>query len=484
MAQTNPIPVLLIESDAKDAAGIPKILQECPDPVFTVSAVSGLDGAEKTLAAFRPEVILLSLTGSSEKNILSIRTLHDMAPRVPVIALADTKDEEAALKAVREGAQDYLIKNEINPRMLSRVIRYAISRKLSEEKIRNAFGQIETLLAALPSILIGVGPGGKVTHWNTVAETVFGLRAEEIVKKLLKDSGLRWDLKKIEKAIDESMKSRTNARLDDVVFIKQGKERIIGFNMIPILGSGPEDSYVLLFGADITERKNLENMKDEFVSTVSHELRTPLSMIREGVALVLDGILGQVTSEQKQFLSLSLENLDRLTRIINDLLDMSKIEASKMKIRREKINLNELAKKMEESFAPSIRGKDVQLRCKLPPQPVEIEADPDKLTQVFTNLLQNAVKFTEKGSIEISVAGRADEIECRISDTGCGIAQEDLPKVFSKFQQFGRTHGAGAKGTGLGLSICKGLVELHGGKIWVESTLGKGTQFIFTLPKH
>ncbi|MDD5691279.1 MAG: ATP-binding protein, partial [Candidatus Omnitrophica bacterium] len=136
------------------------------------------------------------------------------------------------------------------------------------------------------------------------------------------------------------------------------------------------------------------------------------------------------------------------------------------------------------SFENLAKEKHLEIRADLPKgQSLNLYVDEDRVMQVFTNLIGNSLKFTEKGHINISLVQREDEMEFTVSDTGIGIAAEDLPKIFTKFLQFGRTPGAGEKGTGLGLSIAKGLVELHGGRIWVESEVGKGSKFIFTLPK-
>ncbi|HAJ57474.1 MAG TPA: hypothetical protein DCL35_06865 [Candidatus Omnitrophica bacterium] len=236
---------------------------------------------------------------------------------------------------------------------------------------------------------------------------------------------------------------------------------------------------------DVTERKRLEQVKSEFINTVSHELRTPLTTIREVVSQFMDGVLGEITAEQKDFLSITIEDIDRLTRIINSLLDISKIEAKKVDLRREQVDMAALAKGVAVSFLPRFKDRGLEIRTSFSSEKIEVYVDRDKVIQVFTNLVGNALKFTEKGSVEIRVEDRQDEgVECRVVDTGRGIAEEDIPKVFSKFQQFGRIEGPGEKGTGLGLSIAQGLVELHGGNIRIESRFGEGTEFIFTLPKY
>ncbi len=229
--------------------------------------------------------------------------------------------------------------------------------------------------------------------------------------------------------------------------------------------------------------KELNMLKDEFVSTVSHELRTPLTVIQEGIAQTLEGILGEITERQRQCLSLVFVNTDRLTGIISNLLDIAKIEAGKLKLERELIDLVSLTKGVTATFIGLAQKKGVGIKMSFNSDTIEALIDKDKIIRIFHNLIGNAIKFTEKGFVEINILQKEDEVECSIVDTGRGIAGEDLSKVFGKFQQFGRTVGPGEKGTGLGLAIVKGLIGLHRGRIWVESELQKGSKFTFTLPR-
>ncbi len=230
--------------------------------------------------------------------------------------------------------------------------------------------------------------------------------------------------------------------------------------------------------------EKLDQLKSDFISAVSHELRTPLSIVKEGISLVLEGIPGDINEKQKKLLTVAKGNIDRLARIINELLDISKIEAGKTELKKGSVNLKSLIKQVVLSFEPKAEAKGIELKTNFPEKEMNVYADADKIIQVFTNLLANALKFTEKGYIEISAAEKKNEVECTITDTGIGMSKSDLPKVFDKFQQFGRATGGGEKGTGLGLSIARGIIELHNGNIWVESKLGKGTKFTFTLPMY
>jgi len=235
---------------------------------------------------------------------------------------------------------------------------------------------------------------------------------------------------------------------------------------------------------DITEQKKAEKLKDEFVSTVSHELRTPLSITKEGVSLVLDEIPGKINDKQKNVLKMSRDNMDRLARIIDDLLDVSKIEAGKIELKKAAIDMHKTIKDVYDNWKLESNKKHQKLECILPEPPVSVNADSDRMIEVLDNLISNAIKYTpDKGKIKIELKDNKEKVEISISDTGTGISDEDLPKVFDKFQQFGRTAGPGAKGTGLGLAIAKNLVEMHNGKLAVESMLKKGTKFIISLPK-
>lgn len=235
---------------------------------------------------------------------------------------------------------------------------------------------------------------------------------------------------------------------------------------------------------DITEYKRLVNLRDDFVNTVSHELRTPMAIIHEGVAQVIEGIHGPVNEEQSRFLSTTLRSIDRLGRIINDLLDISRLESGRMTAKKEPIDFGQLAREVAAVFRPRIEKKNLEFVLRLPEGPVNLCADRDEMTEVLTNLLGNALKFTEQGRIELSVSETPETVECSVADTGRGIAQKDLSRLFEKFTQFGRVAGAGEKGTGLGLAIVKALVELHDGTIRVESAENAGSKFIFTLPKN
>lgn len=233
-----------------------------------------------------------------------------------------------------------------------------------------------------------------------------------------------------------------------------------------------------------TRVKALSQTGLEYVSMVSHELRAPLAITREGVSLVLDSILGKISDKQAEVLRIAKRNIDRLDHIIMNMLDITKLEAGRMVLTKEPVNLVEVARHIAQSFAERVREKNLALRVTATTDELRVMADKHRMIEVLAHLVGNAVKFTKEGTIEIGLRENASgEVECTIADTGIGISKEDWPKIFRKFQQFGWAPGGGEKGLGLGLAIAKGIIDLHRGKIGVESEVGRGTRFIFTLPR-
>lgn len=230
--------------------------------------------------------------------------------------------------------------------------------------------------------------------------------------------------------------------------------------------------------------QELDKLKSDFISTVSHELRTPLTITKEGISLVLDEIPGKVNDKQAKVLTTARDSIDRLARIINNLLDISKIEFGRTELRKELVDITSLIGQIVSSFEIKAQKKGLELKVAFKEERIDVYVDVDRIIQVFTNLIGNAIKFTKRGYIEVSAQEKEQEVECYVADTGIGISKEDMSDVFNKFQQFGRISGPGEKGTGLGLAISKEIIELHKGRIWVESESEKGAKFIFTLPKY
>jgi signal transduction histidine kinase len=240
---------------------------------------------------------------------------------------------------------------------------------------------------------------------------------------------------------------------------------------------------------DITERKEAEkklkeamDLKSQFISTVSHELRTPLTIIKEDIAIIMDGAAGRVKPKQREMLEMAQRNIDRLARLINDVLDFQKLQSGKAKFNMQENNINSIIEQVYNTMAGAVKKKGVDLCLALDNTIPKTLFDSDKMIQVLTNLVSNAMKFTEKGHITVASKKIENAVRVSVSDTGCGIKQEDLSKLFCQFQQLSAGKNRKTGGTGLGLAISKDIIEKHGGRCWVESEFGRGTAFHFLLP--
>lgn len=230
--------------------------------------------------------------------------------------------------------------------------------------------------------------------------------------------------------------------------------------------------------------EELNKLESEFLSVVSHELRTPLAIIKDVIMLLIDEIAGPVAHKQKELLMKAKNNIARLNHIIEELLDISRIESGKIKMHYSLINLNDLLMDSSAFFKKLAEEKGIDLEYNLPRPQINIFIDAGRINQVSTNLINNAIKFTEQnGKIKVEVKILETKVRVGVIDTGMGIAKQDLPKIFHKFVQLTNESQAERKGVGLGLSIAKELVEKDGGEIWVESELGVGSKFYFTLPR-
>ncbi|MDP8229659.1 MAG: GAF domain-containing sensor histidine kinase [Candidatus Gorgyraea atricola] len=232
------------------------------------------------------------------------------------------------------------------------------------------------------------------------------------------------------------------------------------------------------------EIKRLSQLKLDFVATVSHELRSPLTSVKEAMNILLDGLTGEVDPNQKKFLTISKSNIDRVLRLIEELLDLSRLEAGKVDTERSFQDICVVAKEAYETMKIDADKRDVRLKLDLSHKKLEMWFDRDQIERVFTNLIGNAIKFTQNnGIVNIELEDLGKFVEVSVTDNGPGIAENDLNKVFNKFYTVSKAKSSGMKSTGLGLPITKEIVEAHRGRIWVNSRVGRGSKFSFTLPK-
>ena len=462
------IAVLLVEDNAGDARLIEEALRSVEGPPFSVEWVQRLSEGIERLDQHRVDVVLLDLSLPDSQGLDTIITMHTHAPRVPILVLTGQEDEALAVEAVQEGAQDYLGKRHIqgDNAFLVRAIRYAIERKRVEETLT----RLASFAERNPDPVIETDSVGAVTYLNPAAKSKFpDMKVDDTRHPVL--SGLQ--------AIMSAMRQKQQpSSVREIIIGPRVFEQHISYV--------PESNVLRSYLLDITERKQVEHLKDEFLSIVSHELRTPLATIKEFIAIIADQLAGPITEDQQKYLAIIKSNIDRLARMINDVLDMAKIESGRVVISKEVIGTGPILDHVVQSLKPVADNKRIELVVDAPKGPPDVFADADKITQVLINLVNNAIKFTPgPGRVTLSVDETESEIVFQVTDTGIGIEPKDLPKLFEKFQQFGRrSRESMSPGTGLGLAISKRFVELHGGRIWAESRPERGSTFSFTLPRY
>jgi len=352
------------------------------------------------------------------------------------------------------------------------------NRRINSEKQR-----IDNIVRNMAEGMVVVDAEGRIILVNPAAESLLGITKADIgkpIKEVVKDEHLLTLTKKI--AADKDSVVEQDIEL---LSADESTKKVLRTSSAVVEDPNGNTVGMVTMLNDITKQKEVEALKGQFMASVSHELRTPLVAIEKSIALILSKATGEISDTQNQFLSIADRNLKRLTLLINDLLDLSKLEAHKMMLSRQPTSVDKLIIDSLESLNNWAQSKSVTLQHAISADLPLVELDPNRIIQVLNNLIGNAIKYTpEKGTVTV-LAGRAEgvkAVQVTVQDTGVGIPQESLGKVFEKFYQVSNQHTSDVKGTGIGLAIVKEIVELHGGRVWAESEPGKGSRFIFTVP--
>lgn len=397
----------------------------------------------------------------------------DMAPAAPPSA-----EPQVRMPSPEELKELYAMRDRFQAELDQKVHEATRHYEVENKRLTFEKGTMDSIMRNVGEGVVVIGNDGNIMMANPAAEKLLSRQGRGIVGQMLKESlreehslvlsgGSPESIKEIEVAGKDEETRRVLRSSNAVVEDLDG--RTIG--MVSVL-------------SDITKMKEVEQLKSDFVANVSHELRSPLAAIQKNLGLILDQTAGVINADQKEFLSLAKDNVERLTRLINDLLDLSKIEAGKMELKKARTDLKALARNAVTAFAGWFREKGITARLDVPNTPLDLEVDADKITQVMNNLLSNALKFTPpKGEIRMALNAAVGPIEVSVTDTGIGIAPKDMQRIFNKFEQVSANHPVGANGTGLGLPLAKEIVEKHGGCMRVTSEIGKGSTFTFTLPR-
>jgi PAS domain S-box-containing protein len=327
-------------------------------------------------------------------------------------------------------------------------------------------------------VICTISPGGLISSVSPACERLWGYAPSDLTGKSLSYLTAGEDGPATIDAIARAVRSQEPLTFEGRLTHKDGSPRHILWSF----SWSPAEEMAIAIAHDISKRKELERLKQEFLSMVSHDMRTPLTGIAGTAELLVMGACGPLPEKAAHQLAVVQRNCQRLVSLINDLLDMDKLESGRMQLTIQPVAVRSLLEQVVQTLDASAGEKHLQLVVESGDD-LTMHGDPDRLTQVGVNLLSNAIKFSpEGGTVVISARSKAGAVEIRITDQGRGVPQEYQDGIFERYKQVTAGDGRRRAGTGLGLPICKSIVEQHGGTIGVESEPGKGSTFWFSIP--
>jgi PAS domain S-box-containing protein len=320
---------------------------------------------------------------------------------------------------------------------------------------------------------------GRFLQLNPAWTQVLGYSLDELEGRAFMDFVHPDDRARTEAELERQGGAEDASRFENRYIAKGGQVRWISWTA----AVDKENGLFYAVARDVTDRKALDQVKDEFISVVSHEIRTPLTSIRGSIGLLASHRLGDLTPQGQRLLDIAVANTDRLIRLINDVLDLERMQSGKAVLHKAWHRASALMEAALGTIGGVVAESEVSVGAA--GGDCEVYGDGDRLIQVLTNLLSNAVKFSPpKGRVTLAVEGSGKGIEFRVADEGRGIPPQMLEEIFEPFAQVDSSDSREKGGTGLGLAICRTIALQHGGRIWAESTLGQGTTMVLSLPPN
>lgn len=377
----------------------------------------------------------------------------------------------------------------------STIARDITMRKQIEGILRETERRWRSLLENVELVVVGLDVIGQVEYINPFFLKLTGYERQEIF-------GSNWfktcvptsQVEKVEKVFQTLLATDEPSHYNHSILTKSGEARIISWNHTVLRNTDGKAIGTMSIGEDVTERYLLEKMKDEFVSVVSHELRTPLTAIHGALSLLNGGYIDPLSERGNQAIKIAADSAERLVRLVNDILELERLQSGKIKLEKTSINIRDLLLHAQAEF--EVTATKANITIETIATDMNISADRDRLLQVLTNLLSNAIKFSPPDTKIVLTAhphqyrtkySLMPEVDCpyvlfTVKDYGRGIPPGKIEKIFERFQQVDSSDSRQKGGTGLGLAICRNIVEQHGGRIWVKSILERGSKFYFTIP--
>ncbi len=485
--------ILVVDDEQIMREGCTRILSK--EKWEVVTAENGETGLKAVKKGDGFDVVLLDLMMPGISGMDVLEAVQRVDANLLVIVITGYATVELAVEAMKKGAYDFVPKP-FTPDQLRIVVKRALDKRALQKEMEilksereKSLRDIATEKSRIVTIINCMGDGvlvcdrdSCVVLTNPAAGRMLGIQESSLIGKSLSECSIDGTLTE---TIMESL------RMPDSPFPMVSREicpsdpasAFLRAHTAPVKNDLGETLGAVTVLQDITGLKELDRMKSDFVAMVSHELRSPVASIQQQLSVILEGLSGDLTQRQMKMLGRAKERAGGLLDLINDLLDLSKIEAGMVVQYKEPLRLEELLKGVHKSMLPEAEAKGLKVKLQAKRPIPAVDGDRNNLEGVFTNLVNNAIKYTpEGGEVTIRAKGAGKNVRVEVSDTGIGISKADLPRIFDRFYRVKSEKTRQIVGTGLGLSIVKHIVEAHLGTISVESEEGGGSTFTVVLP--
>lgn len=412
--------------------------------------------------------VLVAVLLAVRMNRSAVEPLSLLAERAETIASGDF--------AVRETARQDEI-GALGAALEEMAGRLDEARAQNRLRVRRLEQMSDAALEHLYDPVLVVDGKGRLVHLNRAADTLFGALPEGTKVPVADHIADR----RLSRALEQAIASRSIEAGDDERALIALDGRTFRLRATPMEGESGQVLGSVAVLEDVTQMREVDRVKNEFIGVASHELRTPVASLLLGAQMLREGALGELNDTQKQVVDMQLDDLDRLQKLMQDLLDVTKLEAGSVRTNRTSVDVSDFVQRTVESLKTQAEAKQIELRSVGTDGSGTVSADRSQIGRVLTNLISNAIRHTPPcGTISVRAMPSDDEVTFAVEDTGEGIPPDYLAKIFDRFVQ---VPGATQGGAGLGLSIAQNIVRAHGGRMWAESTLGEGSRFLFTLPR-
>jgi PAS domain S-box-containing protein len=485
--------LLLIEDHPGDARQIRELLREAGLAV-ELDLAETLRAALERLGKDPPDAVLLDLTLPDSRGLETFLAVQRAAPVLPIVVLSGLDDQELAARAVGEGAQDYLVKGQVDGSLLGRSLRYAIERKRADHRVREANARFRILYEESPLGTVLLDPEGRLVQANPAFCRMLGEPEERLRGRSFGELAHPEDTESARECFGKLSRGEARCERCPWRFLRSDG----GLLWTEVTASAVHDAagrflWALALVEDLTERKLAEVeierareaqqrsalLKSAFLANLSHEIRTPLNVILGGTNVIVERRRG----EDADVLRAMQRAASRLLATVEGILDLSRMETGDFEVRPVVLRLAPLLERLAREFEPLACEKGLALVCEVAEPEAAVRFDRYCLERTLANLLENAVKFTSEGRVELRlVRDQGGELYVEIRDTGVGIDPRFLPRLFERFSQEDPGYSRRFEGCGLGLALAREYVERNGGRISVESRKGVGSVFRIHLP--